>query len=138
MSVQTVASQPRTLAGRAGIVVLAVVSAVIVWLVVTKLANVNLVVKPSSRSAAVHVGLASVVVVSLVAGLLGWGSAALVERFSARPARTWTIVGVVALVISLAGPLTAAQSTAAKISLACIHLVVGAVLIPSFARSATG
>jgi len=71
-----------------------------------------------------------------VAALAGWALLATLERVQAPgrppagPSGPW-----VAFVVSLAGPL-AGVTTAARVALACLHLLVAAVLVIGLRRSA--
>lgn len=113
----------------------AVVAAVLAWLVAVPIVGIDLLVRPGG-GAAQQVGLGSVVAVSLLASLLGWGLLALLERLISRRALTaWTVVAVVVLMLSLTGPLTAAANAAVAIALVLMHLVVGAVLIIGLRRT---
>ncbi len=113
----------------------AVVAAVLAWLIAVPIVGIDLVVRPGG-GAAQQVGLGSVVAVSLLASLLGWGLLALLERLVSRRALTaWTVVAVVVLMLSLSGPLTAATNAAVAIALVLMHLVVGAVLIMGLRRT---
>ena len=113
----------------------AVVAAVLAWLIAVPIVGIDLVVRPGG-GAAQQVGLGSVVAVSLLASLLGWGLLALLERLASRRALTaWTVVAVVVLMLSLSGPLTAATNAAVAIALGLMHLVVGAVLIMGLRRT---
>ena len=113
----------------------AVVAAVLAWLIAVPIVGIDLLVRPGG-SAAQQVGLGSVVAVSLLASLLGWGFLALLERLVSRRALTaWTVVAVVVLMLSLSGPLTAATNAAVAIALVLMHLVVGAVLIMGLRRT---
>ena len=113
----------------------AVVAAVLAWLIAVPIVGIDLLVRPGG-GAAQQVGLGSVVAVSLLASLLGWGLLALLERLVSRRALTaWTVVAVVVLMLSLSGPLTAATNAAVAIALVLMHLVVGAVLIMGLRRT---
>ena len=68
-------------------------------------------------------------------GLAGWALLATLERVRRRAAASWTVGAVVAFVVSLAGPL-AGVTTAARVALACLHLLVVAVLVIGLRRSA--
>lgn len=113
----------------------AAVAAVLAWLIAVPIVGIDLLVRPGG-GAAQQVGLGSVVAVSLLASLLGWGLLALLERLVSRRALTaWTVVAVVVLMLSLSGPLTAATNAAVAIALVLMHLVVGAVLIMGLRRT---
>jgi hypothetical protein len=70
-----------------------------------------------------------VVVTALVAGLAAWGLLALLERTVSRPARTYRIIALTVLAISLAGPLGSGVDTSSRLVLLGMHLTVGAALI---------
>lgn len=128
-------------AGRAGRRVVAVVAAVAaalaVWAVLGALAGVDLVVRADPRSVAtLQVGPVAVFATSLVAALAGWAFLAVLERRISRARSVWTAVALVVLALSLAGPLTAGATVAAKLALAAVHLVVAAVLVPLLRRTA--
>jgi hypothetical protein len=121
--------------GRRGLVVTAAVAAAIaLWLLADPLAGIDLAVQ--SGGTAQRVGFGAVIFASLFAGLAAWALLAVLERFLARPRRTWTLVATVVLALSLAGPLTGAADATSGIALVALHLVVGAVLIVGLRRSA--
>lgn len=106
----------------------AVVAALAVWMVASPLAGVDLEVRSGDTTQVV--GAAPVLFVSLLASLLGWGVLALLEKRAARARSIWTVLAVAVLVLSLGGPLSSGVTTAAKISLALMHVAVAAVLVP--------
>lgn len=108
----------------------AVVGAVLVWLIAVPVAGVELVATPVGGTAT-HINLVAVAGSSLAVGLVGLGLLTLLERRSANGLRNWTIVAAVVLVLSLGSPL-GGETVGAKLSLAAMHLVVGAVLITGF------
>jgi hypothetical protein len=127
----TTTAQPvsRSLRGhRAATVLGAVGAAAAAWAVLTQLGEVDL----AAGSPPVTVGLAQVVLTAAVAGAAGWALLAALERWTSAPRRTWRIVAVIALVISLAGPLTTAAGLPALGGLVTLHVVVGAALITGF------
>jgi peptidoglycan/LPS O-acetylase OafA/YrhL len=67
--------------------------------------------------------------------LAGWALLAALERLTPQARGAWTLVALVILALSLAGPLGGGTTTAAKTALACMHLAAAAVLIPILARS---
>jgi hypothetical protein len=95
--------------------------------------GVDLTVGPGGR--AQSVGLGSVVLTSLVAGLLGWALLALLESRSRRAATVWTAIAIVVALLSLGGPLSAGAGAAASVVLVALHAVVAAVLIPALRRT---
>jgi uncharacterized membrane-anchored protein len=96
--------------------------------VLTQLGEVDL----AAGSPPVTVGLVQVVLTAAVAGAAGWALLAALERWTGAPRRTWRIVAVTALVVSLAGPLTTAAGLPALGGLVTLHVVVGAALISGF------
>lgn len=121
---------------RAVAVALAVLAAVLVWVVAVPVAGADLVVEaPDGTSAAVAVG--AFVASALTGTLLGWALLELLERFVARPRRVWTVVALVFLLVSFAGPLgMPGIETADRLWLALGHVVVAAVFVPLMARTA--
>lgn len=76
--------------------------------------------------------------VAAIAGVLGWASLALLERRTERPRRYWLFTGGLVTIISLTGPLSGHGVGATdRLSLACMHLAVAAVVLPAFAASTT-
>jgi Family of unknown function (DUF6069) len=55
--------------------------------------------------------------VTILAGLAAWGLLAVLERFTPRARAVWIAIALVALALSLAGPLSAAVTPAAKAGL---------------------
>ena len=136
MSTITVSAGRRPGAGRRAraLAVIATVAVTLAgWAVAGPLAGVRLVVRSGDTSRTV--GPTSVAVASLAVGLAAWGLLALLERVSRRARGIWTGIALAVLVLSLAGPLGGA-TTAATVSLVCLHLAAAAVLIPLLARTA--
>ncbi|MEU8272436.1 DUF6069 family protein [Sphaerisporangium sp. NPDC049002] len=123
----------RTATRRALTVAGGTVAALAVWAVAGPVAGAGLTVQVGG--AVQPVGPGAVAVASLVAGLAAWALLASLERIVRRPGRLWTIIAVVVLVLSLLGPL-GAVGAGSMVALACMHLVVAAVLIPGLGRSA--
>ncbi|PZS36481.1 MAG: hypothetical protein DLM59_01185 [Pseudonocardiales bacterium] len=108
----------------------AVVAALAVWAIGVGLFGIDLLVSGGT------VAVTSIFFESLIAALIGWAVLALLEHFSTRYARTiWTVGALAVLLLSLALPLTGAVTTTAKITLALMHLAVGAVLITTLRRT---
>jgi hypothetical protein len=116
---------------RALIVVGAVAAALAAWALAGPLAGIDLAVGPDGEQT---VEAGAVIAGSLVSGLMAWALLAVLERTMRRPVRAWVITAIVALLLSLSGPLGAAD-TASKLALIGLHLVVASVLIPGLARS---
>jgi hypothetical protein len=86
-----------------------------------------------SGSSSRDVGLLSVVVTAVVVGAAGAGLLRILERRTPGARRVWTGVAMAVWVVSLAGP-AGARTVPAGLTLAAIHLVVGAVVIIGLRR----
>jgi Family of unknown function (DUF6069) len=113
---------------RGGVVAATVVLALVAWWLAGPVAGSDFTVRTDPNGPAQHVGPAAVAVVALIIGLLAWALLAVLERTTRRARPAWTTIALVALVISLLGPLGGVQ-TSDKLSLLALHLVVGATLI---------
>ena len=109
----------------------AALAVVIVWLLAEKAAGIDLhqpafgTGTPQELSAGFAAGVA------VIAALLGWGLLAGLERLTARGRRLWLTLSLLALLASLAGPLSGhGVSAGDRIALLCMHLAAAAVLIP--------
>ncbi|HZC99496.1 MAG TPA: DUF6069 family protein [Actinomycetes bacterium] len=139
MDTTTVAAPDAATRRRARLVavVAAVGAALVLWAVVELAFGLDLR-GPASGAAteALDVGPAQVVIVSLLAALAGWGLLAVLERLTSRARGLWAVIAVVVVIGSLGGPLSGTGVTAAnRWALAGLHLVVGAVLIPTLYRT---
>jgi hypothetical protein len=112
----------------------ATAASLVVW-VVAHFGGVHLLARLSASGSAQAVGPGTVAIVTSLAGLAAWGLLALLERVTERAATIWITAACIALVFSLAGPLTGGVTTGAKLALACMHLATAAVLIPVLRRS---
>ena len=81
------------------------------------------------------IGVAPVIVVTALAGLVAWGLLALLERTTSRATAIWTAIAVIVLVLSMLGPLDSGVNTSSKVVLACLHLGAAATIIPLMRRS---
>ena len=133
---ETSASTARTTTrnARALTVVAAAALGLLAWLVLGPIAGIDLDVRTGS-SGTQQVGPVSVVATGLLVGLAGWGLLAVLERRTAKARTAWTVTAAVVLLLSLTGPL-GAVTTAGKLSLVVLHLVVGVVLIAGLRRTA--
>lgn len=111
------------------VVAAGVAAGLVVWAVV-RLLGVDLTVE--SGSGTTQVDVVDVLLATLVAGLAAWGVFALLLRW--RRARWWPFVGSTALAISIIGPSYLADGISA-VSLICMHIIVGVVLITGFMRA---
>ncbi|MEU7866341.1 DUF6069 family protein [Dactylosporangium sp. NPDC049140] len=114
-------------AGRAITVAGGAAGALLLWVVNDPWAGIDLAVRQGVATQ--HIGPVVVAAAALVAGLAAWGLLALLERTVRRPARTFRIVALIVLVLSLAGPLGSGVGTSSRLVLLGMHLTVGAVLI---------
>ncbi len=123
-----------TVRNRAAVVGAGALAAVLGWVVLVPLAGVELVVAMGGEER--EVSLVQVIVSSLVGGLLGWGLLEILERLSARPRRVFLVVCVVGLVLSFLSPIASGSTTATKLGLSLLHVLVAAVVVPGMARTA--
>jgi hypothetical protein len=116
---------------RSGLAVVAagVATALVAWAVI-RLLGVDLTLKADAGMS--QVGAVDVLLASLVAGLAAWGVYALLARW--RRTRWWPFIGSTALAISITGPSYLADGISA-VSLICLHILVGVVLITGFMRA---
>ncbi|MDG4824701.1 DUF6069 family protein [Asanoa sp. WMMD1127] len=105
----------------------------VVWAVAVPVLGVDLAVR--SGDGTTEISPAAVAVTTMLAGLLGWTLLGLLQRRTRRPGLVWTWIACAVLAVSLLGPLGAA-SAAAGATLAAMHLVAGAGLVPALARTA--
>ncbi len=123
----TVARPART---RAMAVLGAAIAAVAIWAIAVPLLGVHLLVR-FGASAPQSVGIDYVIGASVIGSLVGWGLLALLERSTARARSIWTSGAIVAVLVSVALPLSFGVSTSTKITLALMHVAVAAVVIPA-------
>lgn len=115
--------------------VLAAVGALLVWVIADPLLGIDFSVTRAGTTTVVGPGM--VVGMALGAGLVGWAFLALLERFTSRARRAWVITALVVLLLSLVMPFSSGEiDPGAQWSLLLMHVVVGAVLIPLYARTA--
>jgi hypothetical protein len=112
------------------VAVVAAGAAALVWVCATA-AGVDVAVR--SGSSTHDVGLASVVVTAVVVAAAGAGLLRVLERRTPGARRVWTRVAMGVWVVSLAGP-ASALTVPAGLTLAALHLVVGAVVIVGLRR----
>lgn len=108
----------------------------VVWVIAAVALDVKLDVRMKPGAALQHIGPATVVLASLVAGFAAWALLALLERLTPRARRVWTVIAVVVLALSLIAPLQSGVTTGVKVTLLCMHLVAAVVLVPALARTA--
>lgn len=118
------------------IVLLAIVATLIVWAVEAYLLGIDLQARPVPGAAAQAVGPPAVASATLLAGLVAWALLAILERVTRSGRTVWVALAVLALLVSLAAPLSGAITATAAIGLATMHVVAAAILIPLMASSA--
>lgn len=129
---------PRSAPARAGVVVLAAVAAALLWLAFDPLAGMDLE-QPAFEAGEqpTALGIDAVLVAALVGGVLGWAALAALERLTLHPARSWTILAIGVLAVSLGGPLSGdGITTGNRLVLVLMHLVVGGILVAGLRREA--
>lgn len=84
------------------------------------------------------IGIAQVIVVTALAGLVAWGLLALLERVTANAKTIWTAIAVVVFLLSLFGPFGSGVGTSSKVVLALMHVGAAATIIPLMRRSTAG
>ncbi len=99
--------------------------AALVWVAAT-VAGVDVAVRSGSGTR--EVGLVSVIVTALVVAGAAAGLLRVLERRTTGGRRLWTGIALAVWVVSLAGP-ASARTLSAGLSLAAVHVVVGAVVI---------
>ena len=125
-----------TLTIRATAVAAGTLAAVAAWALAVPLAGVELAVNRWDGAGTMTVTPALVATVALGASLAGWAALSVLERLTRHAHVVWTLGASIVLLASLAMPMTAAATTAAAVTLTTLHLVVGAVVISTLARSA--
>ncbi|MEV6302100.1 DUF6069 family protein [Actinoplanes sp. NPDC051861] len=114
---------------RLRVVAAAVVAAEVAYLVLWAV-GVDLVLASGGTVGAVQVAAASA-----VASFAGWVVLALLERFTGRARRAWTMLAAVVFGLSLFGT-AGGDGTAAVVGLSVLHSVVAVVLIAALPRCA--
>ena len=112
----------------------ATAAAVAIWIVAIA-AGADLTVSFGPGQPIQKITVVNVVVAVLVGSLAGWGLLALLRRFTAKARAVWTVIAIVAALLSLAGPLSTISSAGTKVSLVAMHLVVATVTIVGLRRT---
>jgi len=114
------------------VVAAAAVATLAAWLVAGRFTTLDVRLRPGGS--ATHVGAVMVIAATILVGFAAWAVRALLARLVPRHARTaWLVLAIAALVLSLSAPFGAGTTFATKASLACLHLLAAAILIPAFA-----
>jgi hypothetical protein len=112
----------------------AAVASAVGW-AIARLCGIDLVVRTGSGTQ--HVNVVSVLVTSAVVAMAAGGLLRALERRTPAALRVWTAIAGGVLVVSLAGPL-GAQSRAAGLVLAGLHVLVAGVVIGGLRRGRRG
>ncbi|WP_067904994.1 DUF6069 family protein [Actinomadura chibensis] len=109
--------------GRAITVTAATTGALLLWAVNAPWPGTDLTVRQGG-----HIGPAAVAATALTAGLAAWALLALLERTVRHPTRTFRIIALTTLALSLTGPLTSGTDLTSRLVLLGMHLTVGTAL----------
>jgi hypothetical protein len=71
-----------------------------------------------------------IAMVTVVIGLVGWACLAVLERWTSRAHRIWTVLAVTMVVLSMPPIWIERATTSTRIGLVLVHLVVGVALLP--------
>ncbi len=114
----------------------AVLAAVAVWWVAEVAFGLDLRQPAADGRAADDIDAGHVVLAAAVGSLVGWALLAVLERVTSRAYAIWRAVAALALLASLGGPLSGSGiTTANRLVLVLMHLVVAAVLIAVMYRT---
>ena len=114
------------------VVGIAAVAALADWAILSPLAGINLEARQGGTQ---HIGAPAVLAATIVVSFLGWALLAILERRTPRARNIWTVVATIVCITSLGSPLTNGIGTGAKLGLASLHLIVGAVVILGLRRT---
>lgn len=135
--VSTVRPGARHRIARVGVVTVAVLAPLALWAVTEYGFDLDLRSPVFGDRASGDIGMAQVLLAALAGSLLGWASLAALECLTVHARGLWTAAATTALIASLGGPLAGEGiTTANRIVLALMHLVVAGVLIAGLPRSA--
>jgi hypothetical protein len=112
----------------------ATAAAVAIWAVATA-AGADLTVSFGPGQPIQKITVVNVIVAALVGSLAGWGLLVLLRRFTTKARAIWTVTGIVAALLSVAGPLSTTSSAGTKAWLVAMHLAVATVLIVVLRRT---
>jgi hypothetical protein len=111
----------------------AVLATALLWTTAQAL-DIELRIDPRNGRPPGVISLPFAATLTLIVSLLGWGTRALLDRWTERAAVVWTGLALLVLVASFL-PLLGVEATGgAKTIMALMHLAVAAILIPAFSR----
>lgn len=131
----TTSRAPRRVPGRSRLAVVGVAALVALadWAILAPLAGLTLEARQGGTQ---HIGAIAVVVSTIFVSFAGWALLSILERRTPRARTIWTVVATIVCVTSLGSPLTNGIGPGAKLGLASLHLVVGAIVILGLRRTA--
>ncbi|MGW6281549.1 DUF6069 family protein [Kribbella sp. NPDC055071] len=118
---------------RLAVVGITVVAALAWWAILAHVAGITLDARQGSL---MHIGAGQVVFASAALAFLGWGLLAILERRTPNARTAWTVVATIVCLTSLGSPLSGGIGIGAKLGLASLHLVVGAIVVLGLRRTA--
>jgi hypothetical protein len=133
--VQDTENKPIRVSGRSRLAVVGttVVAALAWWAILDYAFGITL---DAQQGGLTHIGAGQVFFASAAISFLGWALLAILERRTPNARNVWTVVATIVCLTSLTSPLTAGIGVGAKLGLASLHLVVGAVVILGLRRTA--
>ncbi|HTF49222.1 MAG TPA: DUF6069 family protein [Pseudonocardia sp.] len=81
------------------------------------------------------VTLPAALIFTALFGLLGWGTLALLERFTRHAPAIWTALAIAVTLLSIVPIFLEGATSATRAALTVLHLAVAAVLVPLFRRT---
>ncbi len=112
-------------------VLMAFIAAAIANIVLFFIANAILSEPVSVPAEMGVVNVVSITISTLVGTLGALLAFVLIKRFTRHPARTFLIVAVVALIVSMAGPFgSAGIALSTRLVLALMHIIAAAIIVP--------
>lgn len=126
---------PRRRPGRSRLAVVGVAAAAALadWAILVPLAGLTLTARQGGTQ---HIGAAAVLISTVFVSFAGWALLAILERRTPRARDIWTIIATIVCITSVGSPLTNSIGIGAKLGLASLHLVVGAVVVLGLRRTA--
>lgn len=118
---------------RLAVVGVTVAAAVAWWAILAPVAGLTL---EAQQGSLMHIAAGQVFFASAAMAFAGWGLLAILERRTFNARKVWTVCAVIACLTSLGSPLSSGIGVGAKLGLASLHLVVGAVVILGLRRTA--
>jgi predicted alpha/beta hydrolase len=109
------------------VIAIAAAATALAW-IAGRTAHVNYLV--GSPFGTRQITLALTVAATAVAGLVGWGVLALLERYTSRARGVWIVLAVAVVCLSIAPVFATPADLDTRLALSALHCVAAAVLIP--------